>query len=65
MEDIPIVGGTLVMDSSDQVRRRLTLEIGAGAELEPRTWQDPLVPFGQFIILWCSIDRADGTLFPG
>jgi hypothetical protein len=64
MEDIPIVGGKLVMDSSDQVRRRLTLDIGAGAELEPRTWRDPLVPFGQFIILWCSIDREDGTFFP-
>ena len=64
LEKVPIVGGTLSMDSSDQTRRKLTLEVGGGTALEPRTWNDPLVPFGQFIRLFVTIDREDGTFFP-
>lgn len=64
MENIPIVSGTLSMDSSDQTRRKLSLEVGGAAALEPRDWDDPLVPFGQFIRLWMTIDRADGSWFP-
>lgn len=64
MEDIPIVGGTLSMDSSDPIRRHLTLEVGGANKLEPRKYTDPLVPFGQFIILWCTIDNQDGDFFP-
>jgi hypothetical protein len=64
MKDVPIVGGTLTMDSSDQIRRKLTLDIGGSKELEPLSSNDPLVPFGQFIRLYLTIDRADGTFFP-
>jgi hypothetical protein len=64
MDNIPIVGGTLSMDSSDQIRRKLSLDVGGAAALEPRTWHDPLVPFGQFIRFFVTIDRSDGTWFP-
>jgi hypothetical protein len=64
MDKIPVVGGTLTMDSSDITRRKLTLQVGGGKTFEPLTSNDPLTPFGQFIRLWVSIDRADGTYFP-
>jgi len=63
-EDLPIVGGTLRLDSSDPIRRHLTLEIAGLGQLVPDSSSDPLAPFGQYVILWCTIDRADGTWFP-
>jgi len=64
MENIPITGGTLTMDSSDPIRSKLTLEVGGGEAFAPATTADPLVPFGQFVRLALTIDRADGTWFP-
>jgi hypothetical protein len=64
MEDVPILSGTLSMDSSDQIRRKITLEVGGSSALEPETWNDPLVPFGQFLRVYMTIDRNDGTWFP-
>lgn len=64
LTNIPIIGGTLTLDSSDPTRRKLSLEVGGGEALVPRTSDDPLVPFGQMIRLWCTIDRPDGTAFP-
>jgi hypothetical protein len=64
LDDIPLTGGTLTLDSSEVTRRQLTLEIGGGEDLVPKTSTDPLVPFGQFIRLWNRIDRFDGTWFP-
>ena len=62
--DIPITNGRLVLDSSDPIRRHLTLEIGGAEQWVPRTPSSPLVPFGQRITLWVRIDRDDGTWFP-
>ena len=45
VDELPIMGGTLTLDSSDPIRRRLTLEVG-GEEWAPRDVNDPLVPFG-------------------
>lgn len=59
-EDLPVIGGSLVLDSSDPIRRRLRLEVG-GEEFAPRTRSSPLVPFGQRIVLWVRIDEANGT----
>lgn len=64
MQDVPLLGGTVVMDSSDPIRRHLTLEVGGGEELEPRDYQDPLVPFGQFLRVYVRIDRDDGSWLP-
>ena len=62
--DLPIVGGTLSLDSSDPIRRHLTLEVGTVGELVPDQASDPLAPFGQVVKLWCRIDRSDGTWLP-
>lgn len=64
MQDVPMLSGTLTMDSSDPIRRHISLEVGGGEGLEPRTYRDPLVPFGQFLRVWCAIDRPDGTWLP-
>lgn len=64
LDDVPIVGGTLTLDSSDPIRRKLTIEVGGGESLVPRTSNDPLVPFGQYLVLYLTIDRADGSWFP-
>ena len=64
MPDIPITGGQLTLDSSDPVRRKLTLQVGGGDAFAATTAEDPLVPFGQFLKLWCRIDKSDGTWFP-
>ena len=64
MENVPILSGTLTLDSSDQIRRKLSLEVGGAAALEPRDYDDPLVPFGQFIRLYMTIDRPGGGWFP-
>jgi hypothetical protein len=61
---VPIVGGTLTIDSSASIRRTLTLDIGGGDQWTPRTSDDPLVPFGQYAHLFVRIDRADGSWFP-
>jgi hypothetical protein len=61
---LPIVSGTLTLDSSDPIRRKLTMEIGGGDKWAAKTYLSPLVPFGQYIVLWSTIDRADGTWFP-
>jgi hypothetical protein len=63
-EDIPLVGGRLILDSSDPIRRHLQLEVGGDEEWVPRTPSSPLVPFGQRITLWVRIDRADGSWLP-
>jgi hypothetical protein len=62
-EYIPVTGGRLVLDSSDPLRRRLTLEIAGGEEWAPVDENSPLVPFGQRITLWVRIDRAEGGWF--
>lgn len=62
-EDIPITGGTLSLDSSDPIRRHLTLEVAGVGELVPNDPADALAPFGQYLILWMTIDRADGSWF--
>lgn len=61
MENIPIITGRLTLDSSDATRRRLSLSVGGGDALVPKTSGDPLVPFGQVIYVWVRIDLADGT----
>jgi hypothetical protein len=35
--------------------------VGGGKDLEPRDYNSPLVPFGQFIRLFVTIDRGDGA----
>jgi hypothetical protein len=62
LDDVPITGGTLTLDASDPVRRRLSLQLGDAPV--PQTYLDPLVPFGQYLKLWVTIDRSDGTWFP-
>lgn len=64
LEDLPIVTGRLVLDSSDPTRRQLSLEVGGGDALVPQTANDPLVPFGQAIYLWVRLDYANGTWSP-
>lgn len=64
MTDIPVTGGTLTLDSSNPLRRTLEMEVGGGDALTPRTYLDPLVPFGQWLVLWVQVDRQDGTWFP-
>lgn len=63
-DSLPLIGGTLAMDSSDPTRRHLTLEVGGGYAMVPDQPSDPLAPFGQFIRLWVRLDRADGTWLP-
>lgn len=62
--DVPIVGGSLVIDSSDKYRRTLRVEVGGGEAWAPTSKLSPLVPFGQRIFLFARIDRADGSWFP-
>ena len=61
---VPITGGSLTLDSSDVIRRKLTLNIGGGDEWAPKTADSPLVPFGQVVHLHVRIDMADGTWSP-
>lgn len=62
--DLPITGGRLVLDSSDPVRRQITLEIGGADAFEPLTPDDPLVPFGQWVVVSVRVDLADGSWSP-
>lgn len=62
--NVPLTGGQLTLDSSNPTRRTLQLLVGGGEALVPKTADDPLAPFGQFVRLWCRIDRFDGTWFP-
>lgn len=64
LADVPLVGGTLTLDSSDPTRRQLSLEVGGGEGLVPRDEDSPLVPFGQVVRLKSTIDRATGGWFP-
>lgn len=61
---VPLTGGSLVIDSSDPVRRKLTLNVGGGEEWVPRTSNSSLVPFGQWVSLYVSIDYPDGSWSP-
>lgn len=61
---IPIVGGTLTLDSSADPRRTLTVDVGGGDQWTPETYDDPLVPFGQYAHLYVRIDLADGSWTP-
>jgi len=63
-EELPIVSGTLALDSSDPHRRQLSLEVGGLDQFVADAPNDPLVPFGQILNLWCRIDRRDGSWFP-
>jgi hypothetical protein len=63
-EDLPVIGGKLSLDASNPTRRTLSLEIAGVGNLVPDQPSDPLACFGQFIRLWCTIDREDGTWFP-
>jgi hypothetical protein len=60
LDDLPIIAGRLVLDSSDPIRRRLSLEVGGGEDLVPEDATDPLVPFGQAVYLWVRIDLPAG-----
>lgn len=62
-DDLPIVGGTLSLDSSDPTRRHLTLDIAGVGQLVPDAPADPLAPFGQYLKLWSTIDRTNGGFF--
>lgn len=62
-EDLPLVGGTLSIDASDITRRKASLSFGGEVWAE-QTEDGPLAPFGQFIRLYMTIDRGDGTWFP-
>lgn len=74
-EDIPVTGGSLVIDSSDPIRRRLSITVAGGADWDPdEDWDDDtweptsaaaaLVPFGQWITLYVTVDKAGGGWFP-
>jgi hypothetical protein len=59
---VPVTGGTLTMDSSDPIRRKLTVNIASTEnDWVPKTVNDPLVPFGQWIQLFCRIQYEDST----
>ena len=62
--DVPIVDGVLILDSSDLIRRRLTIELGGGEAWAPVDTDSPLVPFGQRLILKCRIDDGLGGWLP-
>lgn len=62
--EIPITGGTLTLDSGDQIRRQLRMTVGGGEEWEPTSASDPLPPWGQRIHLYVQIDRRGGGWFP-
>jgi hypothetical protein len=62
--DVPIVGGSLTIDSSEPYRRHLSMEVGGGERWAPHTPNSPLVPFGQRVFLYARIDRTDGTWLP-
>jgi hypothetical protein len=61
---VPIIGGTLVLDSSDPIRRRIQVEVGGGEAWEPEKSTSPLAPFGQHMNLYTRIDYGDGTWSP-
>lgn len=63
-EDVPIIRGTLTLDSSDLIRRRLSVEVGGGEQWAPTTPDSPLVPFGQRILLDQRIDDGMGGWLP-
>jgi hypothetical protein len=63
-QNLPIVGGTLSLDSSDPIRRHLTLEVAGLGKLVPDKPNDALAPFGQYLKLWMTIDREGGGWFP-
>lgn len=63
-DDLPLIGGTLSLDSSDPTRRHLTLNVGGGGALVPDAPADALAPFGQYVILWVTIDQENGAWFP-
>lgn len=62
--DIPITGGTLTLDSGDQIRRQLTMTVGGGEEWEPTSATDPLPPWGQRVHLYVQVDQRGGGWFP-
>lgn len=62
--DVPVVGGSLIIDSSDPIRRSATLECGVGEAWFPDDRDSPLVPFGQWVALYVRIDRQGGGWFP-
>jgi len=73
---IPVTGGTLTLDSSDPIRRRLSLEVAGGSDWisDESNWGDvdwepddaaaPLTPFGQWVHLYVVIDKVGGGHFP-
>lgn len=63
-EGLPITGGTLTLDASEPTRRRLSLNVATVGELVPESPDDPVACFGQYVKLWCTIDRHDGSWFP-
>jgi len=65
--NVPIVSGELTLDSSNPTRRQLSIEVAIGPndELIPNDPADPLVPFGQYLVVWLDVDRGDGiSWFP-
>jgi hypothetical protein len=75
-QNIPITGGTLTLDSSDPIRRRLSLEVSGGSDWDSgeADWGDvdwepddaaaPLTPFGQWATLFVVVDKIGGGNFP-
>jgi hypothetical protein len=63
-DDVPVVSGTLTLDSSDPIRRRISAEIGPGADWVPYDKDSALVPFGQFAHLYVRIDLRGGGWTP-
>lgn len=62
--NVPVVDGTLTLDSSDPIRRQVSLTMGVGDEWVPYDKDSPLVPFGQFVHLFVRIDKRGGGWFP-
>jgi hypothetical protein len=62
--DVPIVGGTLALDASDPVRRRLTLNVGGGGGTRAPDVRRPPRPVRSVRETVLRIDRDDGSWFP-
>ena len=61
-EDLPVVGGALSMDASNSLARSaLEVVIGHNGEFEPTGVNDPLAPWGQYLVLKVKVRLGDGT----
>jgi len=60
-EDIPVVGGSVSVDSTAAVRRRATLMIAATDEMVPGLPTDFLFPVGRELVVRAGFQYDDGT----